>query len=336
MTGALASVLVAAVVAVRAPADPDPRTLAWMQSVVSAWEVTAQKDLRVPLQSLPWIIFFDDSAAWHVGADTALLPAHTKATATLRYGTKRYRLDRVATGSRLWVPDNDSLPVRPRAITLLYANGEKPFFIMPLPSLYRRMSPPDEAEQLDRLYLSTAMRELTHTRHLPDVVRRTQRLRSQYRLPDDLDEDFIESRFSMDTAYAPLFAQERSALNDAVFAPTTAEAKAAARKALTLAERRKRIFLSGDAAALSELEDMFLVLEGAGAWAQYRAARRSAPARETWQQTLALLMNRTASWSRGEGLALFVLLDRFQPNWQAQFMKRDFASAFAVLGKAIK
>jgi hypothetical protein len=49
-----------------------------------------------------------------------------------------------------------------------------------------------------------------------------------------------------------------------------------------------------------------------------------------------MLMNRTASWSQGEGLALFVLLDRFRPNWQATFMAPGFPSPFATLKAALR
>lgn len=321
---------------VAAGEDPDPRTLAWMQSVLDAWQSTARRDLRVPLQSPPWIIFYDDSVAWHLNPDGARLPGHTTGEATLRYANSRFTLARVANDGKLWVPDRDALPLAPRSVSMVYANGQKPFTILPLPRLFRRMAPPEESDELDKAFLGAAMHELTHTRHLVGYGRRLEQLRARYRLPQTFDDNLLQERYAEDTVYAAILAEERTALAEAVFATTTAAAKTQLRTALAAAELRKRTFFDGDDAGLSELDDFFLVLEGAGMWAQYQHSRRAAPPSEPWQRTLGLLLNRTRSWSQGEGLALFVLLDRFRPNWQATFMAATFPSPFAALRDAAR
>jgi hypothetical protein len=316
--------------------DPDPRTLAWMQSVLDAWQTTTRRDLRVPPQSPPWIIFYDDSTAWHLNPDSARLPSHTTGKASLRFANSRYTLARVANDGKLWVPGRDALPLAPRSVTMVHSNGQKPFTILPLPRLYRRLAPADESDELDKAFLSAAIHELTHTRHLVGYGKRLEQLRARYRLPETLDDNLIQERYAEDTAYTAILAEERTALTEAVFAKTPAAAKAELRKALAAAELRKKTFFEGDNAWLSELDDFFLVLEGAGMWAQYQHARRAAPPGEPWQRTLGLLLNRTRSWSQGEGLTLFVLLDRFRPNWQATFMAATLPSPFAALRDAAR
>jgi hypothetical protein len=311
--------------------DPDRRTLAWMQSVLDAWQTTTRRDLHVPPQSPPWIIFYDDSSAWHLNPDTAGLPSHTKSKATLRYANRRYTLTRVANDGKLWVPGRDPLPLKPRSVTMVDSNGQKPFTILPLPRLFQRLAPTDQVSDLDKAFLGAAMHELTHTRHLVGYGKRLEQLRARYRLPETFDDNIIQERYAEDTVYAAIFAEERTALNDALFAKTPGEAKSALGIALATAELRKKTFFDNENAGFSELEDFYLVLEGAGMWAEYQHARRVAPASETWQRTLGLMMNRTRSWSQGEGLALFVLLDRFRPNWQASFMSETFPSIFATL-----
>ena len=224
----------------------------------------------------------------------------------------------------------------PRASTLLYSKNTKAFSTVPLPALFRQMGAPEDAEDLDKLFVTLAIHELAHTRQLVDVDRRIAQLRPKYHLVPEVDDDVIENRFSMDTAYTPLYGQERAAFNEAVFAKTPAEAKAATRRALELVDQRRSQFMVGPFAGYAELDDYFLVLEGTGMWAQFEAAKRAAPKGEPWQQTLAMLMNRTSSWSQGEGLALFVLLDRFRPNWQAAFMAPGFPSPFATLKAALR
>ena len=35
----------------------DKPTLAWMQAVLNNWEAVCRRDLRIPVEPLPWIIF---------------------------------------------------------------------------------------------------------------------------------------------------------------------------------------------------------------------------------------------------------------------------------------
>ena len=321
--------------AVRA-SEPDTAALRWMQSVLDGWDVTARRNLRLTTPPIPWIVFYDETGAWHLNAESGRVPAATMTKSTLRFGTRRYPLSFAAHSGKFWVPDGDSLPAVPRAGTLLYSKNTKAFSAVPLPALFRQMGAPEDAGDLDRLFVTLAIHELTHTRQLVDIDRRIAQLRPKYHLLPEVDDDVIENRFSMDTAYTPLAGQERAAFNEAVFAKTSAEAKAAARRALKLVDQRRSQFMTGPFAGYAELEDYFLVLEGTGMWAQFEATKRGAPKGEPWQQTLAMLMNRTASWSQGEGLALFVLLDRFQPNWQATFMTPGFPSPFAALKAALR
>src|SRR5262245_8849819 len=233
--------------------EPDPRTLKWMQSVLDAWQLTARRDLRIPLQSPPWIIFYDDSTAWHLNPDTTRLPSHTSTKATLRYANRRYTLARVVNDGKLWVPDRDSLPLAPRSVTMVHSNGQKTFTILPLPRLFRRVAAADESsDELDKAFLGAAVHELTHTRHLVGYGRRLEQLRARYRLPETFDDNLIQERYGEDTIYTSIFAEERTALNNALFAKTPAEAKTELRIALSAAELRKKTFFDGDSAGFSE------------------------------------------------------------------------------------
>jgi hypothetical protein len=316
--------------------EPDTAALRWMQAVLDGWDVTARRNLRITTPALPWIVFYDEAGAWHLNAESGRLSAAAATKSTLRFGTRRYPLAFMAHSGKFWVPDGDSLPAVPRASTLLYSKNTKAFSAVPLPALFRQMGAPEDADELDKLFVTLAIHELTHTRQLVDIDRRIVQLRPKYHLLPEIDDDVIENRFSMDTAYTPLYGQERAAFNEAVFAKTPAEAKAAARRALDLVDQRRREFMGGPFGGYAELDDYFLVLEGTGMWAQFEAAKRAAPKGEPWQQTLAMLMNRTGSWSQGEGLVLFVLLDRFRPNWQATFMAPGFPSPFATLKAALR
>ena len=41
----------------------DKATLAWMQSVMGNWEAACRRHLRIPVQPVPWVIFYDQNYA---------------------------------------------------------------------------------------------------------------------------------------------------------------------------------------------------------------------------------------------------------------------------------
>jgi len=316
---------------------PNAPTTAWMQSVLDRWQSIATRHLRIDPQPLAWIIFYDATGAWHVNADTTQLPRPHTTAGTLRFVNRTYLVRRVEhSDGALWVPDREALPLRPRVVTMLYDNGRKPFIIVPLPALYRQLSSPDQAADLDQLFLGVSMHELTHTRNLVGFARRADSLRARFKLPDDLDDNIIEDRFSNDTAYVPMFEREMGALMQAVFADNAATARTSVHKALAFAKERKGTFFVDDNAGYAELDDLFLVLEGTAMWAQFKSETSTPTASRNSRRILELLFKQTHAWSQREGLALVLLLDRFQPGWQAQFMSNTFPSPFAVLRDAVR
>ena len=104
---------------------------------------------------------------------------------------------------------------------------------------------------------------------------------------------------------------------------------------LASTRKRKERFFVGDKAGYSDLEDLFLAMEGMAMWVQFQTARDRAPAGEDWLKTLIKLSEQTDAWSQEQWLRLFLLIDRLVPRWQRRFLSPDFPSPFVVLREAI-
>jgi hypothetical protein len=218
---------------------------------------------------------------------------------------------------------------------MLYADQQKPFFIFPLPSLYRKLAGADQARALDELFLGLACHELAHTRQLVYAAQRMNRLGAQHKLPESIDDNVIQRTFGAKDDYRRLYEDERKHLSRAVLADDVNACRRALAEVLSVSRQRKRRFFTGANAAYSDLEDIFLALEGLGMWVHYQMARDHAPTGEDWRQTLVSLSERTDAWSQEEGLGLFLLIDRLVPGWQARFLAADFPSPFAVLREVL-
>src|SRR6478672_7366775 len=90
----------------RQAAEPelDKPTLAWMQAVLNSWEAICRNHLHVAVEPLPWIIFYDESQAWHLNPEKELLPRHEAVSTSLKFAGRALTLMRLANDGGLWVP----------------------------------------------------------------------------------------------------------------------------------------------------------------------------------------------------------------------------------------
>lgn len=211
--------LVCAMLAFGVRADeikPDAEDVRWMQTVLDRWEITCRRHLRLPVEPLAWIIFYDEHYAWHVSAEKEMLPAHETATVTLNFAGKAYELLRVSHKEGLWVPGRDeALPIKVDLSAMPYADDQKAFCIIPLPFLFHKLEGLGTAAEMDEFFLGIALHELTHTRQLSLVMKQIKQLSKRYPVPEHLDDNLLEDTFGKNKAYAQGFNREMDTLGDA-------------------------------------------------------------------------------------------------------------------------
>jgi hypothetical protein len=313
-----------------------------VQRVIDTWTAVARDHLRISPAPVPWVVFYDDARAWHLNADVTLLPStHTAAAPFPDDGGRRHSLHVIPhDDGRMWLPGTSPLAPdarQPRMFTMPYAGGRKALSVVPLPAWLRRAAGAETTSDPEALVAGVAVHEITHTRHLPDLARRLSRLRERHAIAPGITENLIEQTFAADAGYVALYRRERDMLIQAAGELDTQPSSSlqAISRALAIADERRATYFRGDRAVLAEMEDMFLVLEGVGVWAQFQAARLYAPAGEPWQTTAMNLLHLNTDWVQEEGFALFVLIDRLVPGWQERFFQPQFPSPFAVLREAV-
>lgn len=306
-----------------------PDTL-WIQKVLANWTDVCRNELKLKKMSLPWMILYDSTSAWHLNADERMLPQHEKTRYSLMFDGVRYPLIRVAHTKNVWVPDREPIAVSTFLTTTIpYAQHKKAFFIAPVPAFFRTLAPPEQAPFLDFLLLGNTIHELTHTLQLPYVLPQLIKLDKVDKRPS-LDDNTVENEFSKNAEYVKIYKQESKLLWDAVFTPDTDSCVAKIKEAFKLMEVRKRRFLTGDNQALGKADEIFLSLEGSAMWAQYRVMLRNAPSPDE-RALLAWITERSPAWSQERGLALFLLIEKFAPNWKTDFFETELPEATQYL-----
>lgn len=316
---------------------PDAADLRWMQTALDRWEDVCRRHLRLPVEPLAWVIFYDEHYAWHVSAEKALLPAHEPAAVTLNFAGRPRELLRVTHRQGLWVPGrNEALPIKVDLSAMPYADNQKSFCIIPLPSIFHKLDGLGAAAEMGELFLGIALHELTHTRQLSFVMGEIKRLSKRYPVPEQLDDNLLEDTFAKNKAYAGQFFREMELLGNAYMAETPAQGKRDLARALQMIQQRRARYFVGKRKVYAPLEEIFLTLEGAAMWAHFQMARDHAPAGEDVPTTLNKLAAKTNAWSQVEGLSLFLLIDRLVPDWQIRYFAPNPPSPFAVLRSTLQ
>lgn len=304
--------------------------IAWLQRSVDGW-VVVNRLLGADPRPLPHMVLFDRECTFELGATAS--PA---ATAPLRSALRLFgdpvTIHARTHGGEIALPGGKTLPPRPIAVAFPPpAEGGRPFFVLALPEIWREHVGHDDPHVVERI-LGVTLHEMLHTRQLPELRRRVDALAERWELPARFDDDVVQQRFAVRSGYADAFTAEVDLLWRAVFAARDEEAAALAARALEMAERRRTRFFAGDEAVYADLEALFLTMEGLAEWARFQFTRLRPDEPRGDREILEFLRGRDNDWSQEEGLAFFLLIDRFAaPDWRRRALGPEMASPFDLL-----
>lgn len=313
---AAAAVLLLPASALAAPCVMAPADAAWIGRAVRAWETVRSNDLRLAAVEPPTIVTFDAACAYTASPSRPL-----------RWTARPY-------DKTVALPDGQEVPAGVVSFAASFGASQKGFFVMSLPSVWRAGGVTSTLG-LETMMEAVFVHEIMHTRQFYFANPRMAELTKTFTLPDDISDDSLQDHFKSNPAYVANYEAERDLLFAAAAAPTQAQARALAGKALErMRARRARWFVGAEAKWLP-LDDLFLTMEGLGQWAGYRwlvgdRGRALDPG-------AALIEFRRGGrfWTQDEGLALILTVDRLYAGWQSAAFAREPALAEALLAKAV-
>jgi rubrerythrin len=308
----------------------------WIQRALNGWDALQSDALRLTRAPLPWMILYDASCAWDLEPDDAILVNALSANAALVVSGKQIRVRVRALSGTVLLPNGAPLPSQAAAYTSFYKDGTAPFFVMALPDVWRR--DPDNARDpfSDEFFLGVAMHELTHTRQLLPMIERLRVIGEQYKLADvALNDDVVQNRFQTVDGFRAAFELERDQMFRAAAEQDPRRRRALAVEALKMIRTRQARYYTGSDRAYKEFEEVFLSMEGAGQWAAYTFAKRDTRADASDSAVVDFVRSTRKYWVQEEGLALFLLIDRFVPDWQRRIFGSTYVSPVDMLERSL-
>ena len=109
-----------------------------------------------------------------------------------------------------------------------------------------------------------------------------------------------------------------------------------ARQALALIDNRQKRWFSGANARFKPYDDLFLTMEGFGQWAAYAWLSDPKGGGMTSAAAQAKMRGSRRWWSQEEGLALFLVIDRFLPGWAQRAFGNPPSMGIEMLRQAVE
>lgn len=264
---------------------------AWLAQAMDKWRKAEVAYLALVAKPMPTMHVYDAKCAYQ-------LPAGSFETAT----AAPHGSDGVKINGR-------TLPLGPIA----FADGSGSF-VMALPSVWRAKGV-NGTFGLERLMDAVLLHEIMHTRQSELASAAFEPIERRKPAGVEISDDLIQDRFGKNADYVAAYERERDLLFAAAAANSDAEARKKAIEALGLIERRRARWFVGQDAYLSQVEDVFLTMEGMGQWMGYRmfldlGVRPEAALKE--------VRRGGGYWSQDEGLAIMLIADRLSPQWKRQ------------------
>ena len=299
--------------ALQGPCAPSTAEVIWMQRALDAWEYVSWNLLASDPHPLPWIVLFNSDCVFHI-APAQPPDGYTELNLPLSFVGVPITVYSRAHEGNIRLPNGQQVPAEPVATTSLYDRDQGTFFVMALPSVWKRNPTPSDDETIATRMLGVLSHEMAHTRQLAAVNRRLETLRREHDLPRRLSDDIVEERFNTVAGFREAFEAERDVLYRAATEADPNRLRALTAEGIALIRARRARFFQGPMAVYSELEDLFLMMEGLGEWCSFKL--RVATLGENESQALEAARANTNAWTQAEGLVLFLLLDRLVPAWQ--------------------
>jgi len=286
---------------------------AWLEAALDEWQAVEIRELGRAAAPLPEVIAIDADCTYAIrSGDFSAMTA-------------------MPHGETITLPTGEEAPLGPIA----FASGGDAF-VMSLPSVWRAAGV-DSEFGLERLMTGVLLHEIMHVKQTALLaIALDPTLAAHEGLEDSLSDDLLQESLQRNAGYVAAYETERDLLYAAAAAASDEEAGRFAAEALEAMRSRRARFFTGEQAHFTELDDVFLTMEGMGQWLIYRYFRSPEGGGASEAQAVAGVRRGRRWWTQDEGLALILVIDRLLPGWQERASRDPDWRAERLLAAAVE
>lgn len=321
---------VSLVITVSAPAQ-QPAKLDWLSKWFNAWDLVSRQVLSLSAEPAPEMLFYDSTYVYTTSAVSAPKGIAIKGPAL---SGKQLAWKKMPHKGELILPDGQKVPVGLMSFAGSAKDG-KSFFVMGAPSFWKTAGVKSDELGLDNLLTGVFLHEFSHIRQFNGFGTMVGAIESSHAFGGiEMSDDIVQDHFKKDSAYIKDFRFETGKFYEAAFAASTEQARSLAKEGLDMLRSRHAKYFTDDKAILSELDHIFLSMEGMGQYLAVAWLIHPKGGNLSLDTAVDGFRRKRNQWSQEEGLALFLLLTKLTtPDWKATMFSEKPVSVIALLNK---
>lgn len=309
--------------------------LPWLRNWFAAWELVSNKILRLPADTIPDMLFFDEQFVYTTSAISA--PQGIPFNGPSLSGKKLSWLRAPHTG-KITLPSGDEVPVG--LMSFAAPGKEKVFFVMGAPAIWQKAGVTSNELGLDKLLTGVFLHEFAHTRQFNGFGKMMGAFENSPEfkaIATDMNDDIVQQQFSKDSVYEKLFRREAAKFYEAAAEKDMKKSKALLAEALGMLQQRQSTYFTGDKAMFSSLDDIFLSMEGMGQYVAVAWLIHPQGGKLPLATAVKGFRRNGKQWSQEEGLATFLALTNLTKiNWAEDMFGPTPKTIIALIGNATK
>lgn len=284
----------------------------WLNNWLSAWELVSNNILKLPKDTIPDMLFFDESFVYTTSIVSA--PNAQPFNGPSLFGKKLPWRKASHTG-KIILPNGAEVPVG--LMSFAAPGKEKVFFVMGAPSFWQKAGVQSKELGLDKMLTGVFLHEFAHTRQINGFGKQVDSFEQNHKFTDvELNDDIVQNYFQKDSVYEKLFRQEAARFYESAAAKDKDAAKTALREALNMLKSRQSNYFINDRSVLTPLDDIFLSMEGVGQYVAVAWLIHAKGGKLPLATAMKGFRRNGKSWSQEEGLATFLALTNITKiNW---------------------
>lgn len=297
------------------PCEMAPADRHWFDGATGAWQYMAGERLKLSAHDVPTILVFDERCAYE------------RRSGRLAMTSKPH-------DGEVRLPNGTNVPAQ---LTSFASHDDKTgqtYFVMALPSIWKKAGIPISGDVLG--LTGVFLHEFSHTRQVEPLEQVFAAANAAHPMGDDINDDSLQERYRADPAYVAVIEKEKELLFRSAGEPDPAKAKALAAEALALMEARQARWFTGEDSYWKSYDDLFLTMEGFGQWVAYAWLADPKGGGLDPQVARDKMRGSRKWWSQEEGLALFLVVDRFVPGWAEKAFAPKPALAIDLLRDVVR
>lgn len=276
----------------------------------SAWKLVSKDIYKISKVDSVEFVFFDDKYVYSTSKTTITNNNHIKGHNLINL---KLNWKKKLHNGEIILPDETLVPIGLMSFTAeIPKKKSKSFFVMPLPSFWKKSGVNSEKLDIDDLITGIFIHEFSHSQQMRNFGKQMTFLEKESNFEETFNDDLIQIIFQKDSNYSNLYKDEVNLLygsikNDLVDMTML-------KKALSLMKYRRNKYFQKKYENLSNVDDFFLTMEGLGQYSMFLWLTHPKGGNIKKKDAIEGVRHNKSWWSQDEGFALFLVLERLSDS----------------------